>query len=74
MFDNLFLYILSDRKLCHSTSKSIGDEDDTLKSFMVFNITPRESVFRVIVGSQIMILNIIFVLHVLGARNKRIEN
>ena len=55
MFDNLFLYILSDRKLCHSTSKSIGDEDDTLKSFMVFNITPRESVFRVIVGSQIVV-------------------
>ena len=55
MFDNLFLYILSDRKLCHSTSKPIDDEDDTLKSFMVFNITPRKPVFRVIVGSQIVV-------------------
>ena len=26
--------LLSDCELCHSTSKPIGDEEDTLKSFM----------------------------------------
>ena len=31
---------MSDRELCYSTSKAIGDEEDTLKSFMAFNITP----------------------------------
>ena len=39
-----------DYELCHFTSKPIGDEEDTLKSFMAFDITPRESVFRVVVG------------------------
>ena len=46
---------VSDCKLCHSISKSIGDEEDTLKSFMAFNITPCESVFRLIVEGQIVI-------------------
>ena len=50
-----FLPPLSDRKLCHSISKLIGDEEDTLKSFMAFNITPRGLVFRVVVGSQIVV-------------------
>ena len=31
---------MSDHELCYSTSKPIGDEEDTLKSFMAFNITP----------------------------------
>ena len=44
-------YHLSDRELCHSTSKSIGDEENTLKSFMEFDITPRGPVFKVVVGS-----------------------
>ena len=38
-----------------SPQKPIGDEKDTLKSFMVFDITPSESVFRVVVGSQIVV-------------------
>ena len=41
---------------------------------MTFNIMSFMPIFRVVVGSQIMVLNIIFILHVLGARNKRIEN
>ena len=45
-----------DRELCHSTLKPIGDEEDTLKSFMAFNITSHELVFRVVVGSQIVVL------------------
>ena len=44
-----------DCKLCHSTSKSIDDEEDTLKPFMTFSITPCESIFRVIVDGQIMV-------------------
>ena len=48
-------YHLSDRELCHSTSKPIGDEEDILKSFMGFNITPCGLVFRVAVGSQIAV-------------------
>ena len=47
-----FWYHLSDRELCHSTSKLISDEEDTLKSFMAFDITPHGLVFRVVVGSQ----------------------
>ena len=46
---------MSDHELCHSISKLIGDEEDTLKSFMAFDITPREPVFRVVVGSQIVV-------------------
>ena len=46
---------MSDRELCHFTSKPISDEEDTLKSFMGFDITPRGSAFRVIVGSQIVV-------------------
>ena len=45
-----------DRELCHSTLKPIGDEEDTLKFFMVFDITTCEPVFRVVVGSQIVVL------------------
>ena len=52
----IYIYIyLSDRKLCHSTSKPIGDKEDTLKSFMTFNITPHGSIFKVVKGSQIVI-------------------
>ena len=46
---------LSNCELCHSTLKPIDDEEDTLKSFMAFNITPRGHVFRVVVGIQIVI-------------------
>ena len=42
-------------ELCHSISKPINDEEDTFKSFMAFNITPREPLFRIIVGSQIVV-------------------
>ena len=48
-------YHLSDRELYNSTSKPISDEEDILKSFMAFDITPRELLFRVIVGSQIVV-------------------
>ena len=51
---------LSDHELCYSTSKSIGDEEDTLKSFMGFDITPRVPVFRVVVKSQIVVTPTIF--------------
>ena len=33
---------MSDRELYHSTLKPIGDEKDTLKFFIAFDITPRE--------------------------------
>ena len=46
---------LSDRELCYSTSKPIGDEEDILRSFMTFDITPCVPVFRVVVGSQIVV-------------------
>ena len=46
---------MSDRELCHSISKPFDDEEDTLKSFMVFDITLREPIFRVVVESQIVI-------------------
>ena len=46
--------IMLDRELYHFTSKPIGDEEETLKSFITFDITPRESVFRVVVWSQIV--------------------
>ena len=48
-------YHLSNRELCHSTSKQISNEKDTLKSFMVFDITPHKPVFRVVARSQIVI-------------------
>ena len=44
-----------DCDLCHSNAKLINDEKDTLKSFMIFDITPRGFVFRVVVGSQIVV-------------------
>ena len=44
-----------DRELCHSTSKPIGDEEDKLKSFMSFDITSHRPVFRVVLGSQIVV-------------------
>ena len=47
--------LLSNRELYHSTSKPIGDEEETLKSFIAFDIIPRGSIFRVVVGSQIMV-------------------
>jgi len=42
---------LSDRELCYFTSKPISDEEDTLKSFMIFDITPRWLVIKVVVES-----------------------
>ena len=45
------LFLVSDRKLCHSISKPISDEEDIFKSFMAFDITLR-ACFRVVVGSQ----------------------
>ena len=47
--------LLSNRELYHSTSKPIGDEEETLKSFIAFDIIPHGSIFRVVVGSQIMV-------------------
>ena len=46
---------MSNRELCHSTSKPISDEEDTLKSFMAFDIKPHGLVFRVVVGSEIVV-------------------
>ena len=46
-------------KLPYFTSKPIiGNEKDTLKSFIVFDITARESIFRIFIGCQIMVPNI----------------
>ena len=50
---------MSGRELCHSTSKPIGVEEDTLKSFMAFVITPHRPVFRMVVASQIVVPTII---------------
>ena len=51
-----YIYIyMSNRELCHSTSKPISDEEDTLKSFMAFDIKPHGLVFRVVVGSEIVV-------------------
>ena len=47
---------MSDSELCHSTSKPIDDEENTLKSFMTFDITTRRPIFKVVVGSQIVVL------------------
>ena len=46
---------MSNRELCHSTSNPISDEEDTLKSFMAFDIKPHGLVFRVVVGSEIVV-------------------
>ena len=51
----VILFNLLDHELCHSNSKLISDEEDTLKSFMAFDITPRMPVFRMVVGSQIVV-------------------
>ena len=40
---------------CHSTSKSISDKEDTLKSYMAFDITPCGPNFRVVVESRIVV-------------------
>ena len=37
------------------TSKPISDEEDTLKSFMTFNIAPHGPIFRVIEGIRIVV-------------------
>ena len=47
-------YIVLDCKLCYFISKFIGDEKNTFKFFMVFNIMSCGPVFRVVVESQIM--------------------
>ena len=52
---NQSLSYLSNCELCHSTSKPISDKEDTLKSFIDFDITSCGPVFRVVVGSQIVI-------------------
>ena len=49
-------YHLSDRELCYSTSKPIGDKEDIFKSFINFDITLRGPVFIVVVESQIVVL------------------
>ena len=46
---------LSDYELCHFTSKPISNTEDTLKSFIDFDITSCGPVFGVVVGSQIVI-------------------
>ena len=48
-------YHLLDHELYYSTSKLIFDDEDTLKSFIAFNKTPRKPVFRMVIGSQIVI-------------------
>ena len=47
---------MSDRELCHSILKPISDEEDTFKSFITFDITPREPIFKVVVEIQIVVL------------------
>ena len=37
-------YIMLDRELCYFTLKSIGDEEEILKSFMSFNIALRKPI------------------------------
>ena len=49
------LCILWDRDMCHSSPKLIGDEEDTLKFFIAFDIMPRGPIFRVVVESQIVV-------------------
>ena len=56
IFVNTSKMLVSDRELRHSISKLIGDEEGTLKSFIVFDITSRGSIFRVVVRSQIVVL------------------
>ena len=60
LFTTIFIprfstFPLSNRELYHSTSKPINDEEDTLKSFMKFDIMPWGPVFRMIVGSRIVV-------------------
>lgn len=50
-------YHLSDREMYHSTSKPIGDKKDTFKSLMTFDITSRGHIFRMAIGSQIVVSN-----------------
>lgn len=46
---------MSDNELCYPTSKSIGNEKDTLKYFMVLYIIPRGHVFKAVLESWIVI-------------------
>ena len=48
------LLVVLDSKLCHFNSKPINHKEDTLNSFMAFDITPHGLVFRVVVESQIV--------------------
>ena len=50
-----YQFTLLDHELCHCTSKPTGNENDTLKSFMAFDNTSCEPVFRVVVGSRIVV-------------------
>ena len=56
---DLYVTMCRDRELCHSTSKSIGDKKDILKSFMAFDITACGSIFRLVVGNRIVVLPMI---------------
>ena len=51
---------LSDCELCYFISKPISNEEDTLKSFITFDITPYMPIFRMVVGSQIVTSKQIF--------------
>ena len=44
-----------DRELCHYTIKPIGNEKDTLQSFMAFDIIPCKPIFRAVVRSRIVV-------------------
>ena len=51
---------LGSNTICQTVSFAISSQNQlvmrkTLKSFMVFDITPRGLIFRVVVGSQIII-------------------
>lgn len=46
------------------TINPIGDEKNTLRSFMAFNITSYKSVFRVVIGSQIVVIQQIFMMSI----------
>ena len=48
-------YRLSELELCYFTSKLISDEENTLKSFMIFDIKLCTPVFRVVVGSRTVV-------------------
>lgn len=46
---------MSDCELYHPTSKPIGNEEDTFKFVMAFDVTPCKPIFRVVIWSQIVL-------------------